>query len=89
MFLNGVRMPLSERDTKMDSPTTTYRAAVTAAAPNAPAIVDLHSFICPSRTDCIEEVDGVPLRPDGLHYEGPGADIVSRWLLTQTGVRFS
>jgi hypothetical protein len=23
------------------------------------------------------------LRPDGLHYEGAGADIISRWLLQQ------
>ena len=78
-------MPLPQRDAEMDCTNRDYRAAVTAAAPNA-RIVDLHSFVCPTGPDCVEEVNGVSLRPDGLHYEGPGADIVARWLLTQIGV---
>jgi hypothetical protein len=85
-FDNGTSF--SGRDAHTDCTNHDLRAAVAAAGPNAAAI-DLGSFVCPNGPDCVEEVNGVKLRPDGLHYEGPGADIVSRWLLTQTGVRFS
>jgi hypothetical protein len=45
-------------------------------------LVDLFSFTCPDG-NCRDKVDGVPLRPDGLHYEGPSARIVARWILDQ------
>ena len=45
-------------------------------------LVDLASFTCPGGK-CRETIDGVTLRPDGLHYEGPSARIVARWLLDQ------
>jgi len=83
----GSGLPIPQRDAETDCTNRDYQAAVTAAAPNARA-VDLRSFICPTGPDCIEQVDGVSLRPDGIHYEGPGADIVARWLLSQLGVHF-
>jgi hypothetical protein len=30
----------------------------------------------------VPALDGVP---DSLHYEGPGTDLVARWLLSQLG----
>jgi peptidoglycan/LPS O-acetylase OafA/YrhL len=78
---------LADRDAQTDCTNRNYRAAVAAAGPNA-GVIDLAGFICPPSAGCIEDVDGVALRPDGLHYEGPGADIVAAWLLAQVGVRF-
>jgi len=42
-------------------------------------VVDLGEYVCPGG-DCQESIDGAELRPDGLHFEGEGAVIVSRWL---------
>ena len=30
-------------------------------------------------------IDGIELRPDGLHFEGEGADVIARWLMLQLG----
>ena len=50
------------------------------AAEDASAtVVDLGEYVCPRGT-CQESIDGAELRPDGLHFEGEGALIVSRWL---------
>jgi peptidoglycan/LPS O-acetylase OafA/YrhL len=49
-------------------------------------LVDLFSFVCP-HGQCRVKVNGVTLRPDGLHYEGPGAELVARWLLDQVRSR--
>jgi peptidoglycan/LPS O-acetylase OafA/YrhL/lysophospholipase L1-like esterase len=43
-------------------------------------LIDLAAFVCPGGR-CQEEIDGVLLRPDGVHFLGSGADLVSRWLL--------
>jgi peptidoglycan/LPS O-acetylase OafA/YrhL len=77
-----------DRDAHTDCTVQDFRAAAAAAGPNA-AVVDLHGFVCPNAPECIEEVNGVKLRPDGLHYEGPGGDIVAHWLLAQVGIRFN
>jgi hypothetical protein len=41
--------------------------------------LDLEPLVCPAGK-CRDEIDGVTLRPDGVHFEGGGADIVTRWL---------
>ena len=82
---NGEACRSHERDADTDCTNRDFRAAVAAAAPNAASSTSTASSARPDR-DCVEEVGGVPLRPDGLHYEGPGADIVARWLLAQIGV---
>ena len=51
---------------------------VAAEAANA-TVVDLGEYVCPDGA-CHESIAGVELRPDGLHFEGEGALIVSRWL---------
>ncbi len=52
------------------------------AAETGAQLVDLFSYICP-RGQCRAKQNGVTLRPDGLHYEGPGGEIVARWLIDQ------
>jgi peptidoglycan/LPS O-acetylase OafA/YrhL len=42
--------------------------------------IDLSRFVCP-KGECRNTVDGVNLRPDGLHFLGPGADVTVRWLV--------
>ena len=86
-FSNGSSVPLAQRDAETDCTNRDYRAAVRAAGPNT-GVVDLHAFICPTGPDCIEDVGGTRLRPDGMHFQGAGADVVARWLLSQIGVRF-
>jgi len=78
---------LEDCDMHTDCTTRDFRAAVSAAPPGV-AVIDLRAFVCPNAPTCVEEVNGVRLRPDGLHFEGPGADIVARWLLAQIGVHF-
>jgi peptidoglycan/LPS O-acetylase OafA/YrhL len=46
------------------------------------ALVDLFSYICPNG-QCRARQNGVTLRPDGEHYDGPGALIVAKWMLHQ------
>jgi hypothetical protein len=41
--------------------------------------VDLGDLVCP-RGQCRDRIDGALLRPDGLHFEGAGADVATRWL---------
>ena len=48
-------------------------------------VVDLEALICPEGTTCIRVIDGIELRPDGLHFAGEGADVIARWLLLQLG----
>ena len=50
------------------------------------AVIDLGSLICPPGAECTTEIEGIELRPDGLHFSGGGADVIARWLLFQLGV---
>jgi peptidoglycan/LPS O-acetylase OafA/YrhL len=52
------------------------------AAGTGAQLVDLFAYLCP-HGHCQAKRDGVTLRPDGLHYQGPGGEIVARWLLAQ------
>ncbi|MCU1455403.1 MAG: acyltransferase family protein, partial [Acidimicrobiales bacterium] len=52
------------------------------AHPNA-RLADLAAWTCPSWPDCRIKLDGVELRPDGLHFRGPGAQAPARWLAAQ------
>ncbi len=42
--------------------------------------LDLMHHLCPTR-DCVAESQGHPIRPDGLHVDGVGAEEVARWTL--------
>ncbi|MGN6696497.1 MAG: hypothetical protein ACTHN0_20120, partial [Aquihabitans sp.] len=45
-------------------------------------VMDLEQFICPDG-ECRGEVDGNRIRPDGLHFTGPGGETVSAWVAEQ------
>ena len=45
-------------------------------------VLDLEAFVCPGGT-CRKEVDGKPLRPDGLHFAGEGGATVAVWAADQ------
>ena len=44
--------------------------------------LDLMAYLCPTRT-CIDESGGKPIRPDGLHFDGAGAEETARWTLRE------
>ena len=52
---------------------------VVASEPSA-RYLDLDSYICPRRK-CRTKLDGVTLRGDGRHFQGPAANLVARWIL--------
>lgn len=45
-------------------------------------MLDLAAWTCPAGT-CRLEIEGVELRPDGLHFEGPGALAAAEWIVEQ------
>ena len=52
------------------------------AAATGTQLVDLNAYICPGGV-CRTQENGIVLRDDGEHYNGPGGRLVSRWLLQQ------
>ena len=44
--------------------------------------IELSDLAC-SGGECLEIVDGAELRPDGVHFKGEGARLVSDWLLDE------
>jgi len=61
-----------------------YNEVVRSVAEDDPAVelLDLEEFVCPAG-ECRSEADGEPLRPDGLHFNGPGGATVSAWVAEQ------
>ncbi len=45
------------------------------------SIVDLAEWVCPDAV-CLQEIEGVELRPDGLHYDDATAEVALNWALT-------
>lgn len=43
-------------------------------------ILDLSAHTCPEG-QCLLESEGAPIRPDGLHYDGPGSRETAAWVL--------
>jgi peptidoglycan/LPS O-acetylase OafA/YrhL len=47
-------------------------------------VVDLGHYLCPTANDpCREQMNGVTIRDDGVHYGEDGARIVANWLTPQ------
>ena len=42
-------------------------------------LVDFKTLVCPAN-QCVQTIDGITLRDDGMHYEGPAAELAVRWL---------
>ena len=43
-------------------------------------LLDLDAYVCPDGK-CADRIDGVDLRPDGRHFQGPAANFISPWIL--------
>jgi peptidoglycan/LPS O-acetylase OafA/YrhL len=77
-------------DARVDCLNRIYRAAVDRHAADGAVLVDLAAWVCPGTGPdggCVREVDGVLLRPDGMHF---GTDtnqdaepIAARWIVDQ------
>lgn len=52
----------------------------TAAERDDVHVIDLASWLCPDG-EYVNEVDGVEIRYDGLHFTGEGASVVWNWLM--------
>ena len=48
-------------------------------------IVDLAAWTCPDVDECRTSQDGESLRPDGLHFAGPGGLMAADWTLERLG----
>jgi peptidoglycan/LPS O-acetylase OafA/YrhL len=47
--------------------------------PNTVVLVDLGNYLCPAN-DCHKEINGVKMRPDGVHFKDADARVVAAWL---------
>lgn len=61
-----------------------FNALLKRAADAVPgtSILDLKTELCPSG-QCKMEDKGAPIRPDGMHFQGEGAENIARWVLEQ------
>lgn len=55
-------------------------------------LLDMDALVCPDPGPCREELEGHPIRSDGVHYDdGPGGRLVTEWVLDRvlelTGLR--
>jgi hypothetical protein len=72
---------LPDIDIRTDCVNQIYRDAA-AAHPGVVRILPLDKWTCPlPGGECIEYIDGVNMRQDGIHFEGAGADIAARYVL--------
>jgi hypothetical protein len=70
-------------DERTDCVNSVYRDAA-AAHPDTVRILPIDDWTCPPPgKQCVEMVDGVNLREDGIHYRGPGEDVAARWAVPQ------
>ena len=72
---------------EVDCRNRTIRAAARATGAT---VVDVARWTCPAGGACRDRVDtldgrSVELRPDGLHYDGPGGVVAVRWILDRLG----
>ncbi len=73
---------------KWQSPTLVERVdcylhALRDAARAADAeVLDLAGYLCP-KGECVVTSEGAPVRPDGLHFAGVGANETVRWIMAE------
>ena len=48
--------------------------------------IDLGHYVCPARDRCHVTIGGITLRTDFVHYRGPAARLIARWLLPRLGL---
>lgn len=68
----------------LDQQTDCLNTALRNAAEQTGArVVDLGAWACPNGQPCIGDLAGIPLRPDGLHFNEQLTPAVANWLLSQ------
>ncbi|MEO7981558.1 MAG: acyltransferase family protein [Sporichthyaceae bacterium] len=80
--VNGVDLAPDHNDPTRQEWLNTVLQRVAARHPDQVRVVDLRGLLCPS-TDYQPTIDGVDVRPDGVHVAGPGGALVWRWLAPQ------
>ncbi|MGD9796156.1 MAG: acyltransferase family protein [Acidimicrobiia bacterium] len=85
--LRGEQLGLSngEMDKRTSCLNSAIRAAVGVNARDgsmAIDVIDIGEWTCPDG-QCRSKVDGVLLRPDGVHYDGDGGPLVGAWVIDQ------
>lgn len=45
------------------------------------SVIDLARWVCPGKGPCPPKRNGIQLRPDAVHFAGPGARLVADWLV--------
>ncbi len=60
------------------------QSTTSVAARTGASVLDLAGWLCPT-TECRREIDGQELRPDGVHFDGPGGEVVAGWILDRLG----
>jgi peptidoglycan/LPS O-acetylase OafA/YrhL len=55
---------------------------VAANNPGTVKLIDFGEYLCP-KNECRKEIDGVPMRPDGLHFKEADAKVAALWLAPQ------
>lgn len=55
---------------------------IAADNPDDVILVDVASYVCPDNV-CPKEIDGIPMRDDGLHYREEDARLLAGWLAPQ------
>jgi len=75
----GLVMP-PEYSRAVDCENQALRLAVR-QAPRA-HLLDLDAYVCPDGK-CADSIDGVELRTDGRHFQGPAANIISPWIVSR------
>ena len=75
-------LPVEQVDAaaRVDCLNTIYRRVAKASGAG---VLPLGEWVCPKGKPCTLEDGSVTLRPDGIHFEGPGADIAARWVLPE------
>jgi hypothetical protein len=72
-------IPVDGADERIDCANTVV-AEVVDSTPGA-NLLAMEELLCPDG-DCREEIDGAPLRSDGVHYDdGPGGALVTEWVV--------
>lgn len=72
---------VSAWDDSVDCANEELRAAAEATGAK---VVELGAWTCPTHDTCRTTTgDGVELRPDGVHFSGPGGSVALAWILEQ------
>ncbi len=65
-------------DAKTDCLNQMYRRL---AAETGTSVIDLAQYVCPGGACRTTDQNGVEVRPDGLHFDGPSGTFVGAWVL--------